>query len=124
MADDSVHVTAAAVDIDWTDQIAEGTSELYSLDCNDIEVTSGVEGKSIIITSDEDVQVEAIANADYGDSYLVLPVHPASTEFVTAAYFDPGSTESFSTMVIAVASEPDTTVKFYRLVLMFIIPST
>ena len=120
MSDAAAHVTAPAVDLDQTDHIAQGTSQLYSLYCDAVEAISGVEEKSIIIKSNADVQVEvmALVNHGLGDSFLLYPVHPASTEFVTAAYYDP-EYDHHNNMVIAVASEPNTTIIIYRYMKLF-----
>ena len=111
-ADATVHVTAAVVDLDRTDQIPQGTSKLYTFKCDDIKVNQSVEGKSIIINSDEDVQVEAYAGRSYGDSFLVLPVQPNTTEYMTGVYFDPQY--GGDALVVAVATEPDTIVNVHR----------
>ena len=116
LADATVHVTAPVVDLNRTDHIAQGTAQLYTFKCDDLEVTSGVENKSIIVTSNVDIQVEVmpLVEYSYGDTFLVLPVHPASTEFITAAYFDPGLFPTLYTLVIVVPSEPNTIVNVYR----------
>ncbi len=116
LADAVVHVQVPAANLDTTDAIAAGTSKRYDLSDYDMEVTEGLETKAITVKSDVDVKVEVIV-VDYvvqAAAFLALPVQPHFTQFVTAAYFDPGSSKSLYTMVIAVATEPGTTVTFYR----------
>ena len=111
-----VHVVAPAANLNTTDTIAVGTSKRYDLFPYDMEVSEGEEsGKAIIVNSDNDVKVEVIVTDDRSQAaaFLALPVQPHFTQFVAAAYFNPGTFES-RPMVIVVATEPDTTVEFYR----------
>ena len=114
LGDANVTVTAPAGGLKTTDLIAQGTSKLYTLNCDDMEVSNGTEAKAVILTSDVDVQMEVVIAGYRGEGFLSLPVHPESTEFVTAAYFNPGPYDDYYTMIIAVASQPETTVNIYR----------
>ncbi len=116
LGDALVHVQVPAANLDTTDAIAVGTSKRYDLSDYDMEVSEGRETKAVTVKSDVDVKVEVIV-MDYKDqaaAFLALPVQPHFTQFVTAAYFNPDSWDYLYTMVIAVATEPDTTVNFYR----------
>ena len=115
-----VHVQAPAASLDTTDAIAVGTSKRYDLTEYDMEVSEGLETKAIIVESDVDVKIEVIVMDDRNQpsAFLALSVQSYFTEFVTATYvnpaFKPDEDDVPLTMVIAVATEPETTVTFYR----------
>ena len=119
VGDTTVHIQAPAVGLNDTEYIAGGTSLRQSLSCNDLVVNQGKESKAIIIKSDLDIQIEvtSLNNGGNGDSFLLLPIQPYFTQFVTATYFANNPADSWDAMVIVIPSEPDTTVTFYRYVI-------